>query len=64
MTLLHVPSKVLMQIADVAKISSVKKVSLFTEEHRIPDARRSGAAEAEHGKVELIFANSMHQFDA
>jgi len=56
--------KELVQMACLAEMFPINMDTLSIVRDRIPDSRRSGIFEPEHGEVELSLANAMHQFDA
>ena len=53
-----------MQLSGRAEMFSIDMDALSIEQDGIPDSDGSGIFKPEHGEVELILANAMHQFDA
>ncbi|SAL52875.1 hypothetical protein AWB69_05503 [Caballeronia udeis] len=51
-------------MACLAEMFPIDRDTLSIEQDGIPEKRRGGIFEPDHGEVELSLANAMHQFDA
>ncbi|MFL9915820.1 hypothetical protein PQR75_10560 [Paraburkholderia fungorum] len=60
----HVFDRALVQMACLAEMLPIDMDALSIEQDGILGSGRSGIFEPDHGEIELLLANAMHQFDA